>query len=152
VDYQAVLLSGRLVLNRDPRLGQPKPNSGSRSHQYLGRLALRSIDASGVTPRAVNQARALAAGKRRDPRRRVRKGQAATRLPGMRRGADATALGEADRCALCQRLVAQTVEGDAEDVFDLTGVASDLADSDHHLHHLRELDVRPYGARVLRAF
>ena len=36
-------------------------------------------------------------------------------------------------------------------MFDLPGVAGDLADSHHHVQHLRELDVRPDDAGALGA-
>ena len=46
------------------------------------------------------------------------------------------------RDSLRLRLVPKSVEGDAENALDLSLVAWDLADSDHHLHHLGEVDVR----------
>jgi hypothetical protein len=50
-------------------------------------------------------------------------------------------------------VVAQPVEGDSEDVVDLPRVPGwDLADSDHHLDDLGDVDVRADNARVLGAF
>src|SRR5581483_5966441 len=60
--------------------------------------------------------------------------------------------GRAAACSLRLWLVAQAVEGDAEDAFDLSWVGSrDLADSDHQLNDLGDRDVWADDASVLGA-
>ena len=58
--------------------------------------------------------------------------------------------------SLCRSLglgaIAKTVEGDAQDVLDLTRIAGrDLGDPHDHLHHLGEPDVLADGAGFLGA-
>jgi len=72
--------------------------------------------------------------------------------PGQRKHARLEAV-KTLRCRLRLRAVAKTVQRDVEDVVDLAGVArGDLGDADHHVHDVRELDVRSHGAGFLGAF